>query len=1173
AIHDSDGNVLSYEGSVIDITQRKQVEALQQKTELILSGILDTALDGIINLDKNLNILLFNHGAEYIFGYRANEVIGKPLNILIPERFHQSHTHQVSEFSASPVVSRHMNERMPLTGLRKNGVEFLAEISIAKLVVAGETTFTATIHDITERQQTENALRQSETNFRNLLDEMPDSVSVQIDQKVVYCNPAFSSLLAIPAEEIVGNPILDYIHPDDHAYCQGYFQKDNQFPTEFKLINTQDHTIPVEVTTRGIEYNGQPAKLCVFHDLTSRKHAEAALRENEEKYRALFQESREATFIFDLDGQIIECNQAFVELFNYPYEEVLTLNVDQFYFRSQDRSRIEKAIQDQPFIRDFEMSLLKKNGDQFDSTITMARIKAEGKTIGFHGIVRDITRRKQSEREMETIVAANAALRKAANRDEALQIILDQFTSLLSADGVALVLRSPTSHELRIEVAAGIWENWPINHVMPDEGITGYVLTQSKPYLNNDISGDLLIKKIGLLQGVLAAACIPLIAQEIPIGVIWLGRNAEISPETLRLITILATIAANTIHRFNLYDNIARALQESQAIAEIGQKLNQSLDMGKIFQEIVDAAINIIPLVNRAIIHLYDENEERLHAVALSRSDQLDLNINFPIIRVLPNGNFDFSRLADQDLQASSMSQGKGIAGRAIEQKELLSSNNIQNDPRFLETGNASPDIRAMIVAPILNGDKRLGTISVISDKPNVFSPTDGSLLERLSIQATTAIENARKYEAEHIQRELAEAQAEVSAVLNQTLELDQVLDHILKQTIRVGACTGADVTLFEGEKTYMAGHYSVSQATLMTTYYQDVLANPLLPEIPTMSEMIATGRPIVVKNTKTDPRWIETPMSSWIKSYAGIPLLAAGNLIGFLNLNSDQEDFFTPETVQQLEAFANDAAIAVHNAHLYKKLETALLLEQTARTQLLMTDKLAGMGRMVASVAHELNNPLQTIKNCLFLMEQNANQGADRELFEMSLSEVERLSAIVARLREVYRPRQSDKFKPISVQSLLSEVQNLVEVHMRRSKIIWDQAPFSEDYIISGNLDGLKQVFINLSLNASEAMQPEGGKLHITVSPSTDDKQIGISFIDSGPGLSEEYIQYAFDPFFTTKESGMGLGLSICYDIVQNHNGQIVVESPPGQGAVFTVWLPVLKTSLPSIPHRRAPA
>ncbi len=243
----------------------------------------------------------------------------------------------------------------------------------------------------------------------------------------------------------------------------------------------------------------------------------------------------------------------------------------------------------------------------------------------------------------------------------------------------------------------------------------------------------------------------------------------------------------------------------------------------------------------------------------------------------------------------------------------------------------------------------------------------------------------------------------------------------------------------------------------------------------------------------------------------------------------------------------------------LNRDLESALAEERSMHEQLVQAEKLGALGRMVGSVAHELNNPLQTITNCFFLANQDlAPDSPIHAYLEMAQAETERLVNLVAQLRELYRMRPTGAPEPRRVDQLLQEVRSLLTPQLEHAHVQWQQPSELPEYAVPVIQDRLKQVLINLATNAIEAMQPQGGgKLTIAVKPSADGRQVGVSIRDTGPGIPPEHLSRVFEPFFTTKDHGLGLGLSICYEIMQQHGGQITAESHRGQGAVFTVWLP----------------
>jgi len=129
----------------------------------------------------------------------------------------------------------------------------------------------------------------------------------------------------------------------------------------------------------------------------------------------------------------------------------------------------------------------------------------------------------------------------------------------------------------------------------------------------------------------------------------------------------------------------------------------------------------------------------------------------------------------------------------------------------------------------------------------------------------------------------------------------------------------------------------------------------------------------------------------------------------------------------------------------------------------------------------------------------------------------------------------------------------------LKKNQVEWCQVDGLQSYTVFGVRNNLKQVFINLCLNAMEAMEGEqGSKITVSLHASQDGQRVGVDFHNRGPLITSEALPFIFDPFFTTKKNGTGLGLSISYDIVRQHQGEIVVESEPGKGVTFTVWLPL---------------
>lgn len=297
------------------------------------------------------------------------------------------------------------------------------------------------------------------------------------------------------------------------------------------------------------------------------------------------------------------------------------------------------------------------------------------------------------------------------------------------------------------------------------------------------------------------------------------------------------------------------------------------------------------------------------------------------------------------------------------------------------------------------------------------------------------------------------------------------------------------------------------------------------------------------------------------ISSLMIVPMHMQGKLIGFIALARDASNCpYDVEDQLMLENLAARTALTLANIKLYTDLEAALQKEQTMRRQLVQAEKHSALSRMVASVAHELNNPIQTIQNCLFLTNQDISPDSPiHEYLGMALSETRRVSKLVTQLRELYRPSKSGPMEYLDIIKILAEVKMLLMPHLQHQHVEWEQRYGEEKVLIAGISDQIKQVFLNISLNAIESMQPHGGKISIEILYL--DGNVGISFKDTGPGITPENLGKLFEPFFTTKETGTGLGLSICYDIIQRHSGEITVESQPGEGTTFVVWVPSIES------------
>jgi two-component system sensor histidine kinase HydH len=220
----------------------------------------------------------------------------------------------------------------------------------------------------------------------------------------------------------------------------------------------------------------------------------------------------------------------------------------------------------------------------------------------------------------------------------------------------------------------------------------------------------------------------------------------------------------------------------------------------------------------------------------------------------------------------------------------------------------------------------------------------------------------------------------------------------------------------------------------------------------------------------------------------------------------------------------------------------------------------LASLGSLAAGVAHEIRNPLSSIKGfATFFKERYQENPEDRKTAEIMIQEVERLNRVISQLLEFARPMDMNR-RWDAIQEIIRHTLKMIESEAGEKgiSIHADIPPEPENIFI--DTDRITQVMLNLYLNAIGAMD-NGGTLHVVVS-MLNNRMVQIDVSDTGAGIDKENLPRIFDPYFTTKPSGTGLGLAIVYRIIEAHNGEIRVESERGKGTKVSVFLPTGPTS-----------
>jgi signal transduction histidine kinase len=311
---------------------------------------------------------------------------------------------------------------------------------------------------------------------------------------------------------------------------------------------------------------------------------------------------------------------------------------------------------------------------------------------------------------------------------------------------------------------------------------------------------------------------------------------------------------------------------------------------------------------------------------------------------------------------------------------------------------------------------------------------------------------------------------------------------------------------------------------------------------------VVQTGQPIAVEDVFAEPGFhlTDVAQAEGLVSLLSVPLRAKGRIIGVLNLYSGERRRFHSHEVALMTLLAQQSAVAIENAELFRQ-------AREAGEGLRAAEKLAALGRLSAGLAHELRNPLNTLSVLTYAMLEQAPHGGLRVSdLEVVQSEIRRLNLLVDQFLDFARPRPP-RFERQRLEEVLEETLLLIGPEAASKRVVLERM-WQETPAVWADGDQLKQVFLNLMLNALQAME-HGGRLRAATQRRAGGVVVEIG--DTGPGVAPEILDRLFEPFATSRPGGTGLGLPISLRIVQGHNGELRIESTPGVGTTATVWLP----------------
>ncbi|HTP10304.1 MAG TPA: ATP-binding protein [Anaerolineae bacterium] len=678
-----------------------------------------------------------------------------------------------------------------------------------------------------------------------------------------------------------------------------------------------------------------------------------------------------------------------------------------------------------------------------------------------------------------------------------------------------------------------------INPAVSD--ILGY--TPEEFYADRDLAFNLVHPDD---RSVLLAMLTPDAPRDKPITLRWLRkdgafiwiehRHVPIIDQAGNLIAIEG-IARDITDRKQAEMQIERNVRQLAALEHMGQTVVASLDLAVVLERVIEQISTLLGAEGVSVLLSADHDE--LVFVATNSSSAALIGQRMPI--------------------------GAGIAGEVIRTGQSVRVHDQGSRARIYRDIDQTNGFHteSLLAVPLkLRGDI-IGVMEAVHTQPGAFSSDDLRLLEAAASWATVAITKARLFEAEHRRVQEQIALLEITQMALSSFELSApVLRQIAQRTAQ--ACHASQCLLFRFEERAdairpLVAEYADGRADPDIQAVLKIIAPEQLDTLPALRTLLNERRPHLFK----DAQRASLLPDEWRRLFGlqqalAVPLLSQTKAIGLMIVGYESDQNINDSYFDLALTIGAQIASALTNLDLYADLQRALQHEREARAQVVQAEKLAALGRLAASVAHELNNPLQVIQNSLYLVRQEStlDRQAQADL-DVALTENRRMADLIERMRETYRPTAATEFRPESLNALIAEVEKLISTHLRHNAVTFEFKPDPQLPLVPCLRDQLKQVILNVSLNAVDAM-PHGGRLTISTATSPTADGLWVTIADTGQGIAPQDLPNIFDPFFTRKAGGTGLGLSISYDIVQQHHGRIEVESEIGRGTTFRIWLPL---------------
>jgi len=942
--------------------------------------------------------------------------------------------------------------------------------------------------------------------------------------RIVAVNPATCKATGYTIKDLIGRNPVDFVVPKARTTVENELQRISRGQRVKRLeLEIQTKTggrINLEIRG-GLLHEGrrQIGSFYVARDMTRRKQTDRVLREREERFRSLVQETAAPIALTDTEGKFTYVNQAFAKMLGYSVLELLGLQFKSF-LHTEDATRVMelflRAASSTRETGDLEFRAIHKDGRVLHLYSKPTRLRVEGKTVGFQAIILDITERKRVEHSLtrrydfeRTIAAISSRFVGVSDIDESVKESLRDMGRLSGAGRVYVFMLSEDGNKMSNT------HEWCADGVSPQiENLQNLPCETFSWWMTRLRKGEVIhVEDVSKLPLEAAAEKSVLESQDVksllvlPVGVGgelagFIGFDNIVgarrwSEDDYSLLRFSSGILGNALERKLMSDRLHSRAEELSALQATVLEITRRHDLPSLLQAIVERAARLLDAPSGGM-YLCDPKKREVRCVV--------------------------SYMTPRDYIGTVLKYGEGAAGIVAEAGEPLIIDDYRTwSGRAIAYEEEHP-FRAVLTVPMIWQSQVTGVIHVLDySESQHFTQSDLELLSLFANHAAIAVENARLLEqrqrhaqelraySSNLEQVVAERTLELSESERRFRELADLLPQIVFEIDTEGNIAFVNRIASEATGYTEKELHEGSNAFMMFPSEHHERARENIRKLLRGEKVSGSEYTIKRKNGSTFPVIVHAA-----------PILREGKAVGLRGIVMDITD--------------------------RKRMEEALL----------KSERLAAIGTTAAMVGHDLRNPLQGIASAAYLLKTRLGARNGEQITE-SLRVIDDCIEYSDKVITDLLEYSAEIHLHLALTSPKSMVQQSLPLVQVPSNVQIDDSSKPSPKLVADR-EKIRRALLNIIKNAIEAM-PEGGSL--AISSREADGQVEISFADTGIGMTNETLAKLWTPLFTTKAKGMGFGLAISKRIVEAHGGSIHAKSTFGEGSTFTVRIPIISQEL----------